>query len=346
MRRTIVILLLLLGLVPRAEAALRSPWDTAVPAVTEVAYACPKLASLPRDIASDDYYSDPRHSVIDPARYAAYQAAQAAFQQVMTATAKAADSYRQTGSGPAARCALGLLEAQAGAAAMTGRMSSNQSSYLQGWTIGALAIGYLKVRGIATPAQAAAISAWLMRVAHDTQSYMDSRRLGPRNTDARNNHYYWAGLAVMAAGVAGDSQAMFDWGLGTYRDGIGRITPEGTLPLEMARGGKALHYHLFAATPLVAMAEFGAANGIDLYAEDNGALHLLMARCLSGLQDNSFFAAQAHAPQDAPEPGRTLAAQLNWAWPYARRFPDSGYAKIDQKAMRTGSLYLGGLPSG
>jgi len=49
----------------------------------------------------------------------------------------------------------------------------------------------------------------------------------------------------------------------TYKDGIDEIAADGTLPLEMGRGQRALHYHLFALAPLVTMAELAAANGED-----------------------------------------------------------------------------------
>ncbi|MFK5047780.1 alginate lyase family protein, partial [Klebsiella pneumoniae] len=73
----------------------------------------------------------------------------------------------------------------------------------------------------------------------------------PKRADNFNNHAYWAGLAVTAAGVAANDRDLFDWGIGKYHLGAGQVTAQGTLPLEMARRGKALHYHLFALTPLV-----------------------------------------------------------------------------------------------
>jgi poly(beta-D-mannuronate) lyase len=53
---------------------------------------------------------------------------------------------------------------------------------------------------------------------------------------------------------------------------VRQITPEGTLPPEMRRGQRALHYHLYAIAPLVYLAEFGENNGIALFAENNFAL--------------------------------------------------------------------------
>ena len=48
----------------------------------------------------------------------------------------------------------------------TGRMSSNQAYYVQGWVIGAIAIAYLKVRGsgLILPVQEQEILPWIVKV--------------------------------------------------------------------------------------------------------------------------------------------------------------------------------------
>ena len=71
--------------------------------------------------------------------------------------------------------------------------------------------------------------------------------------------------------------------------GVAQIEPDGSLPLEMRRGQRALHYHLYAVAPLVYLAEFGEDNGLNLYAEHNYALKKLAVLSTQGLEDNSFF---------------------------------------------------------
>ena len=61
-------------------------------------------------------------------------------------------------------------------------------------------------------------------------------------------------------------EGTFDWAMAAYDNGVNQIRPDGTLPLEMARGRRAFHYHLYALAPLVLLAEFGEANQLDLYA--------------------------------------------------------------------------------
>jgi len=62
------------------------------------------------------------------------------------------------------------------------------------------------------------------------------------------------------------------------------------IALEMARGTRALHYHLYALAPLVPLAEFGEANDLDLYAHASGAIHRLVSFSVGDLQDTTPFA--------------------------------------------------------
>ncbi len=327
-----------------ASSPLQSPWDLHPVTATSVPYACPPPVLLPRDIVAFDYYADSRKSIPDPARLRAYDLAASPFDRVSDQAEKAADAYRRTGSTAAASCVLEILDAEAAQQAMTGGMASNQSYYVQNWTLGALAVTWLKVRGSApgTPAQRSRIAAWLVRVARSTQGYFDARR-HRQTKDGRNNHLYWAGFAVMSAGIAANDRSLYDWGISTYRDGVRQIAADGSLPLEMARGRRALHYHLFAAAPLVMMAEFGEANGQDLYSENHGAVHRLVDRCVAGLEDNSWFAQQSAFPQDTPG-NRLTAADVAWLQPYAQRFPNPAIAQLLARVRSLHVLYLGGDP--
>ncbi len=325
-------------------APLQSPWDLHPVTPTPVPWVCPAPLLLPRDIVAYDYYSDSRKSIPDPQRLRAYDEAASPYDRVSRDAEQAADAYRTTGSSAAAQCVLQILDAEAQQAAMTGNMASNQSYYVQNWTLGALAVTYLKVRGsqAGTPAQRSRIAAWLTTVARSTQGYFNQRR-AHHTKDGRNNHLYWAGFAVISAGIAANDRGLYDWAIGTYRDGVRQIAPDGTLPLEMARGRRALHYHLFAAAPLVTMAEFASANGQDLYSENNGALHRLVDRCVSGLDDNSWFAQQSGFPQDAP-PSQITAADVAWLRPWAKRFPAPAITQLLARAHSLSVLYLGGDP--
>ena len=190
--------------IAQAQGPLQSPWDVHPVAVSAKSYSCPTVKVLPKDIAAADFYSDAKHSIIDPEREAAYKAASAVYTDLSRDAEKAADEFQKTGSAQAAACVMKLLDAQAQAQAMTGSMSTNQANYVQNWTLGALAVTYLKVRTAGVPVeQKMAVDGWMKTVAQQVESYFQERR-EKKTKDGQNNHLYWAGFSVMAAGIAGE----------------------------------------------------------------------------------------------------------------------------------------------
>ena len=324
---------------------LRSPWDGKHVAGTEAAYTCPAIVHIASDLMTDGFYKldDPTHSIIDPVRQEAYRKSSDGVKGVGISIVKEADDYRTSGSRKAAQCAMTQILTLAQEHALAGKMSSNQAYYVQGWVVGAVAIAYLKIRelNIATPQQAETITEWFQSVGQQTMGYYDGhKKVG--HGDSQNNHLYWAGLELAAIGVAANNHDDFNWAIATYDIGAGKIQPDGTLPLEMARGSRALHYHLYALAPLVLLAEFGEANGIDLYAHANGSLHRLVSVSVAGLQDPAPFAKAAGVQQEMPR--KINADQIGWALPYLRRFPNPALERMVQASPNLSVYYLGGLP--
>ncbi|RXH56317.1 alginate lyase family protein [Granulicella sibirica] len=326
-----------------AESPLRSPWDTQPIKLTAAPYTCPAIPPIAPDLRTDGFYrlDDPTHSIVDPIRMKAYQASADPIKAAGATIVSAADAYRTSGSRAAAQCVIDRTFTLAQNASLTGAMSSNQAFYVQGWIAGAIAIAYLKVRDthLETPTQNTAIGQWLLQLAHATQGYYDKRQA---SGDGMNNHAYWAGIEIAAIGVVANDRPAFNWGITAYKKGVDRIQPDGTLPLEMARATRALHYHLYALAPLVLIAEFGEANGIDLYAYDGGAIHRLATVSIDGLSDPSFFEKATGKPQETePHPS---GDQIGWAPPYARRFPNPALTHFIATAPSLSVPYLGGLP--
>jgi poly(beta-D-mannuronate) lyase len=324
---------------------LKSPWVKPANDGASGKYNCPAFTPLPKDIVAYDFYTDAKHSIIDPARYKAYSDAEHLYDVPTELAEKAGDLYQSSGKTSAAACVMQVLKQLAASDAMTGTKSSNQAYYVQNWMLGGLAIAYLKARPahVASAADDALITAWMDKVGGQVEEYF-----GPRNTrgtnDGQNNHYYWAGFAAMAAAVAANDHKLFDWALTTYWFGVHQIQPDGTLPLEMARGQRALHYHLFGITPLIMMAELGEANGVPMYAANNEALRRLAVRSVTGLLDNSYFAAKSGVKQDTPEGGKIRSDDIAWAVPYVKRFPNAGISTIIRNTGVSPYKYIGGMP--
>jgi len=327
-----------------AEKPLRSPWDMQKIKVTNVAYACPEPLHLSPDLTTSGFYSDSKSSIIDPVKWKAYTESAGPYKKLGDLAVAAADAYQATGSRQAAECVLRLEKSAALDKAFTGKMSSGQAYYVQGWVIGALGIAYLKIRDsrVVGREDAKLLTPWMQTVSKQTMDYYDAQLAKPGHENG-NNHVYWAGVQVGAIAIAANDRTMFNWALAAYRNGVRQITSEGTLPEEMRRGQRALHYHLYAASPLVYIAEFGEDNGIDLYAENNGALKLLVERSTAGLAGSGYFDQQAGIKQDTPD-GPPSGEAIGWAKVYVKRFPDPTISALIAKAPSLSYMYLGGLP--
>jgi poly(beta-D-mannuronate) lyase len=343
-RRLSQFALVLLACAPMlAHAKLLSPWDNHPVPQTDAAYDCPAppLFAEKLDIAS--YYIDKKYSVIDPKKLEAYQKGTDASTHLGQYATLAADAYLDKGSRAAARCVYSLLDAAAKAKAWTGKMPSNNGVYNQNWLLSGTAIAYLKVRssGQGTPAQDAEIQKWFRDLAGRVRDYFDDSILRP-GSDGWNNHFYWAGLAVAAEGIADDDKSGFKWGIDTYHAGVGRILPDGSLEAEMGRAQRAVHYHLYALGPLIILAELGEANGLDLYAEDHGAIHRLANFCVAILEDPTLLEKRTGVAQVADRPWN--GQEIGWAVPYVRRFPNAKLSAFIAQAPWVRFWQWGGAP--
>ena len=328
-----------------AQTTVRSPWSGHPVQLTDAPANCAALPAVGPDLIMDGFYrlDDPTHSIVDPVRMKAYTEAARPAKSAALQIVKEADAFRATGSRAGARCAIEHIASLAAQHAMTGRMSSAQSYYVQGWLAGAIAVAYLKVResGLVSPAQQQAIAPWLHTLGAATRAWYDA---AAQRKSQGNNHLYWAGMELAAIAAATNEPKDLDWAYAAYRSGIAQIQPDGTLPLEMKRGSKALHYHLYALAPLVMIAEFGEANGTDLFAEEHGALRRLAAVSIAQVQDPGLFQTRTGVVQENARP--LGGDQIGWAPPVAARFHIPGLDQLIAQAPSLSVFYLGGLPPG
>ena len=109
------------------------------------------------------------------------------------------------------------------------------------------------------------------------------------------------------------------------------------MPLELARGQRALKYHLFAVAPLVMLAELAEVNGVHLYDAGDRALDRLVARCLAGMAEPKSFAARAGVEQLMPDD-----SDLAWIEIYYRENSPRQFFDLWLKARPFVSGFLGG----
>jgi poly(beta-D-mannuronate) lyase len=347
LRLCLIQTIVLMGCGPglQARGLVHSPWDGHPVTLSDVATNCPVEPDLPADLTTDGFYrkDDPTHSIVDPVLMKAYNESSGPVKSAAHTIVDLADRFRATGSRQAAQCTLRLLAQMAHNETMAGHMSSQQAYYVQGWLAGAMAVAYLKVResGFDSPAQAKATGQWLGRLGDSTRAWYDAAE---KKRPEQNNHLYWAGAEIASIAAVSDRKDLLDWALATYRNGVDQILADGSLPLEMARGQRALHYHLYALTPLVFLAEMGEVNGQDLYAYRDHALARLVAICVHGLSDPSLFEQRTGVKQEVPK--NASGDDAWWTKPYATRFPSPQISSIADHAETLSSFYLGGLPPG
>ncbi|KQQ47592.1 alginate lyase [Duganella sp. Leaf126] len=287
--------------------------------VPALAATCEPAPAAVIDIDANSYYTDTNHSVIDPARRAQNLASTEPVEQFLAGVARSASRYQASGRAPDAACALTWLEGWAGQRAMLGKMSSEQAYFVRKWTLAGLALSYARVQAAATPAQKTAIAAWLATLAEATLVHADTRK------GKRNNHYYWEGLAVTAVGAVTHKERFLAWGRRVFDHAMAQVAPDGSLPEEMARGVKALHYHAFAAAPLTMIASI-----LDLRAP---ALDRLVQFTLAAVRDPSALVRATGVPQEPVD-------DLPFAVIYARHMGQPASLRARFQARLGGDLAL------
>lgn len=251
------------------------------------AYACGAPPPAVIDIDANSYYSDSHHSIIDPVRKARNEAATKPVDAMLATVAASASAWQQGHDAADARCALDWMDAWAGQRAMLGKMTTEQSFYTRKWALGGLALSYARVQAAAPADERKRIETWLLALADATIVHSDAHK------GVRNNHYYWEGLAVTATGAVTHDARCLDWGRRVYAQAMSQIQPDGALPAEMARAGRALNYHLFAAAPLVMMASI-----LDV---QSAPLDRLVAFSVAGVNDPSTLQKITGVEQEHPD---------------------------------------------
>jgi poly(beta-D-mannuronate) lyase len=204
------------------------------------------------------------------------------------------------GDPPARSALLALLDRWAEAAALTRLEKGTANSYYAlDRTLLPTLVSFSLVRDDPAlgPERRDRIERWLARVARLRGP--DRSLPGPDEATARNNHYYLRASVSMAWGaLTGDGRA-FREGIDAYRQALADMRPDGSLPLETARGARALWYQRHALASLVTIAEMAATQGIDLYGEAAGGrtIHTAVGFLLDAIQDPRRVWAYAQADE-------------------------------------------------
>lgn len=253
---------------------------------------CPQPPAPIRDHTYEVFYSDSAQSVRDEAKFRAQLDRAKGLRDYTSALNRMADDYVASKPPDPARaaCVLEWLQAWAEGGALLGKVESwARWDTLWFVHVGA-SLAYLKIRDDPSldPAAKRKVTTWLGQMARAAIGTWQTI-WGSRPTAPINNHSYWVGASAVLAGVAGGDRELFDFGVKMARRGLASVTPEGALPGELRREGRAFYYHLWAMEPLMLIVATARANGIDLSRENNAALDRIVGLLLRAHADPGLF---------------------------------------------------------
>ncbi|MDX2307358.1 MAG: alginate lyase family protein [Hyphomicrobium sp.] len=254
------------------------------------------------DLGLSRYYADDAGSVVDPGRKAAHDRATRPVRRWLDHVTRNADlAARQPTRASAAypaQCSAEWLVRWARGGALLGDLASKQAEAERRWTLAGAALAYLKIKGHVADGDRKVIEDWLVSLADAARGAFVS------SGSKANNHAYWLALGLAATAMASERDDLWSAARTIAFAGLGDIGVDGTLPLELARGSRALHYHAFACMPLVTLAWLAHQRGEDWISIENAALGRLVRATAEGLAEPEQFDRLAGVAQERPvKPG-------------------------------------------
>jgi poly(beta-D-mannuronate) lyase len=320
---------------------LISPWQTNPATLNDVDYQCVPMPPISQDllITKGLGKSDLSPEVKD----AVYPESDAALHDLTARTVAAADAFRDTGSRPAARCAIMLLVEAAKDRAMAGYMATKDAAQEQNMALRSLAIAYLKVRdsGVAKADEQGLVGTWFEQIVDEERKRLEDGPCGKDVCVASGHHGIGVAMAAAAVAIANNDRKLFGWSVKQYRAAVQQIDDRGMLHYD-THGKYALKFNLLSAACLVQIAEFGEINGMNLYDYDHGRIHLLVHTVTLGLIDSGPYAAATKTDQRISS--KLEPWQITWAVAYDRRFPDDVITSLLDQVGRSGADLWGGEP--
>lgn len=281
-------------------------------------------------------------ATLNKASEKAFRDKTAAITELERGVSKQVTQYLRHGQAEQLECALQWLSEWAAADAMLSSDYNHTGKSVRKWALGSLSSAYLRLKFsesqplAAYAQQTRLIEAWLSKMAeHSVHDWSDLP------LKKINNHSYWSAWSVMATAIATDRRDLFDWAVQQFRVGANQVDPDGYLPNELKRSQRALAYHNYAMPPLMMLAAFAQANGVDLREENQGALKRLAERVLNGVDDPDDFARTTGKHQDMQD----LKKPSKYAWlaPYCTLYACSADTQAFKQEMGPFNNYrLGG----
>jgi poly(beta-D-mannuronate) lyase len=238
---------------------------------------CVLSATMPYDsrIEFRGRGDDPTSTIMDPLLVARQAPLRRAVDKPFLHILDLADRYLAAGDRKT-RSSLGRCLAANMAALNRNRSlfgsDTTVENFYRCWIVGGIALSYLKASDyLNTSPESNAIKNWLKISAADLQSFTEHRI----TIGKIENHIYWCGMAVAAVGSVNRNDEQLRFGRNILKLGTRLINNDGVLSAEITRGPKTLHYHAFAAQPLLTISILTRTPMRDF--NRNGLFRLLVA---------------------------------------------------------------------
>lgn len=264
-----------------SAARKRNPTKFASPVAS---VKCTALVTPVIDFNVESRYdkSDPTASTVDPALEAAYDAVAIPVQTFSSRVGKAADQYvlSQNLNKSYADCAMEHLYAWAKEGALLGTLN-NVGFLVTSSAVASAAAAYLKIKPAYPSATATAteleklkvIRTWFRNQGASLSVHYET----VAGKTALNNQRYTSGMAIGLAAVVTQNRDHFTSAMKSLHVGLDQIDAvNGYLPLELARGTRALSYHFVAAGPLTILMELASMNGEVITDKEKNKMSKLM----------------------------------------------------------------------
>ena len=211
----------------------------------------------------------------------------------------------------AAECLQRTLVAWAQAGAMLDGLDDNdrngrrQAALLTSWTAIA-AVNAFQAADMAPwqTGDRAAVVDWFARLSQAIEGGYPELPPSPRALGwdkPTTNHAHWGAAALSMLAIARGEADGVDLAAYQLDRALKTATPDGAMPQELRRGGKALHYQIFALNPMAILVRIVEANGRPLTREQDRRLANVTRFTLDALDDPSILKPYTTRPQEMPK---------------------------------------------
>lgn len=317
--------------------------------------ACPELVPPLTDMSGmfTFYKPDPTRSVVDRAAMTRYVARVRPTDALGKVLFDLSENYVRSAFArrEAGLCIASQLRNWAEADALLGNLDQNdpigrRQAILVGiWTsVGAAnAFAIASSGGDLPHRDVEAVEAWFRRLSDAiVDDFTPPKQRRPNHLmwlDGTFNQSYWAAAAVGAMSVLTQDREKFDWAMRELHRALQKVNGDGSLPHEIGRGGRTLHYHSFALEPLALLVAIADANNVQLTPAEEASLQRAARFTATNFADPRKLAAQVgyqqsrtddmaawmdildgHFQRTAPELARELDSIAEPHRPFARDF--------------------------